>query len=335
MKFYLLAICLVFSIVSFSQLENQTLGVPSERGGETVYYSLIFDSPEDLRILSFNLPIWNIAVAKINTSIYDLNFATLYHTPKYQAYVRYKYGLGDQIAPDSYEGSAGHPQMFSVNKVPKSQEFNLMGTYFISSKKLATEERMKLKTTGKVTTFTTIPNTTLKSVGLNLGYTQGFTWYNMNNASITGESGGTSREYKLASMTTVQTYKFIKAGLSFTRATYVKAKFDNYGVRESGTLITTWLNLICAVQNDFDDVFVPVDEFGNGGAEQTMIMRASINEANKKLPVGIEFGQRFSSNKGFISLEYGVKYLPGFLGNINFMIEGGFNLSLNVLKRKS
>lgn len=322
--------------MAFAQSDKQQ--APARTGSDVVYYRLIYDKPQEIKMMSLMLPLWNLAGSKINSSIYDLNTSLLYTDTKFQGLVRYKMGLGDKIAPETYEGAyPNHPLMFSINEVPKSQEFSAIGTYFLEGEDVIEEQRVKLKREGNVETVTDIPVSAYKSMGINLGYSQGFTWYNMNNTNVNAvlRDDASEQTYKLASMSTIQNYKFVKIGATFLKTVDMKAEFDGYGIRDIGIVKTTWVNVIGAVQNQFDDVYVPV----SGGADNDLsssqtvyVTKANINDHNKKLAVGFEFGQRYSFKRSFFSFEYGVKYLPGLMNNLNFMIDLGLNININFLR---
>lgn len=317
---------------------------PTTPGGynpdpEPLVYKVVRDKPEHLRFATILLPLWHLAGSKINSSLYDANFGAFYHEGNIQAMVRYKYGLGDKIAPDSYEFGSypNHPLIFSIYEPGKAQELNAVGTYFFNSRKTTENIFMTVRSSKGFRRSTTVPATMLHKVGVNLGYAQGFTWYNMNNTDLNVElhdSENDIRQYNLMSMSSVQNYKFIKAGLTFTKGYDITYDFEGYGKYTDADMKTTWVNLIVAVQNDFDDVYAPVayttqDNYYNSYDQNIYVADGSINHLNKKLPIGIEVGHRYLTRSSGFGYEAAVKYLPGMMNNINFMVEVGVSYGFN------
>lgn len=338
---FTLALVLTASI-AFGQ---EDLKLSNKAGDErTISYSVISDSPRDLQLAALTIPIWNGTASTLNSSLYDANFTGLYHGLKFQVAARYKLGVGDKLLPDSYEFSdyPNQDHIYSVNKASKAQDFSLLTTYFFNLAESKGEARIHLRTSGNTSYVTDVPVTYLKKIGFNVGYSQGFTWYNMNKMDLSAEFlevPGDVRSFSLASMSSMQTYKFIKTGLTFTKAFDFAGNFEGYGKRKNAEIKTTYFNLLFAVQNDFDDVYAPVaattqENYYYSSVNERYVSRASIDKQNKKLGIGAEFGQNFMSKQSGVSFGYAVKYTPGFVGNINFVLELGVGYTFNFLSKR-
>ncbi len=329
------------SILMFSSLtqivfsQNSTLGVKA-KNGNTVMIDILEDNPSNVKAFTLQLPIWHLAGSKINTSILDLKGDIAYTGKgKFNGGISYKFGLLDKIAPDTYEGDyPNHDLVMSINKPVKSQELNLYGTYFFKDQKEEVIERIRLKTEGNVATVTDVKTKGLTRTGLNLGYAQGFTWYNFNNVSINvnpSVNESIEETYEFMSMSSIQDYKFVKLGINRTKMVNLKLNAEGYGKKESSHISVNNFNLILAVQNKFDDVYVGQYNTDNNVVE---LKHYSMNNSNAKLPVGFEFTHREIYKKSFFSYEYGIKYLPGLLKNINLMVNFGFSVNIDFLRNK-
>ncbi|MGV3611022.1 MAG: hypothetical protein ACO1N0_08740 [Fluviicola sp.] len=312
------------------------------KAGNTVYYSVIKDSPKGMKYAGISIPIWNLTGSFLNNSIYDLTTNGMFLNDKFQASVRYKIGLGDKLAPDTYEfmDYPNHDYIMSQYKANKNQYLALSASYFVKSKELTETITVRLKSSGKVTTVTKVPGTVIKKLGVTLGYEQGFTWYNMNNKEIVVEmrdEPGVQKTFNLNSQSTVQTFKYVKVGLNWTKTHFFKGKFEEFGDRSDSGIKTTWFNVIIAAQNKFDDVYAPVpspENYYTTGSQNIRLSPATMDALNQKLPVGIEFGQRYSMFRSGISMDYNVRYLPGLMKTINFMLEVGASYNIGFIKNK-
>lgn len=326
---------------AFAQPDLSKLSAES-KAGNTVYYSVIKDSPRGMKYAGISIPIWNLTGSFLNNSLYDLTSTGIFLNDKFQGTIKYKIGLLDKIAPDTYESMdyPNHDYIMSQYKANKNQYLALAGTYFVTEKESTEEITVSLKTSGKVNTVTKVPAKVIKKMGVTLGYEQGFTWYNMNNKSISVElrdEPGVEKTFNLPSQSTVQTFKYVKLGLNWTKTHYFKGKFEEYGERSDSGIKTTWFNVLIGAQNKFDDVYVPVPAPENVYTTESQAIRlspATMDGLNKKLPVGVEFGQRYSMFKSGVAFDYSLRYLPGLMTNINFMLEIGVQYNIGFIKNK-
>ncbi len=284
----------LFTSILFSQ-EKENIEIKSKANDKkNIDYFVVRDNPRDLKIGSLTIPIWNATGSLLNSSLYDLNLMGTYHKERFHGNLKYRFSLLDRMFPESFEFGdyPNHPYVFSVNKVKNAQDVDAVGTYFLYFRQKKGEEPIPLRSAGNITYYTIVPVTYLYKMGVNLGYAQGFSWYNMNFMKLNYEfndlPGIVRKDETFGSMGTVQTFKFIKTGLTFTKAYDFTGNFDGYGERTNGEITTTFFNLLFAVQNEFDDVYVPVfesnQEWFNGGGGQ-YVSRASINDQNKKLNI--------------------------------------------------
>ena len=342
MKSFIFLVTVFGSACVFGQGDLQKLDIKNKNNEtKTISYFVVSDRPEDLRMLGLTIPIWNASGSFFNCSLYDLNLTGTYYANKFQGSLRYKLGVGDRMFPESLERMdyPNQPMLFSVNEAKMSQELNAVGTYFFTSSESEQIETIHLKTAGNTSYVTKVPVKELTKIGVNFGYAQGFTWYNMNRMKVSYEfddlPGTVIKDQSLSSMGSVQNYKFLKAGLTFSQSYNFKGNFEGYGDRTTSQLKTTYFNVIFALQNEFDDVYVSVPESEDFNGELGQyVSRASIDAQNKKLPFGFEFGRKTMTKESGISTEFAIKYLPGFVGNINLMIELGASYTFNFLGKK-
>lgn len=94
----------------------------------------------------------------------------------------------------------------------------------------------------------------------------------------------------------------------------------------------TGANLIVAVQNQFDDVYVGSYDPNASSNGTIYFERYKLAESNKRLGVGVEFYQRYFTKRFPISIEYKISYLPGMLKNVNFALNVGASLQIDALR---
>jgi hypothetical protein len=132
-------------------------------------------------------------------------------------------------------------------------------------------------------------------------------------------------------MSTMQNYKFIKVGIGRTKAVNLVLNAEGFGKRSAKHITTSNFNLIFAIQNDFDDVYVGTP---NTTTNKLEVSKHTISSDNKKLPIGFEYTFREVSKNTYFTYEYGIKYLPGMMKNINLMVTFGVSVCFDILKNK-
>jgi hypothetical protein len=301
----------------------------------------VAEKPEKLSMLVWEIPIWHLAGSKINSSLLDLKSSVSYVGKGNINYgISYKYGLGDHIFPENNEFTdvLSNELVMSQYKVPHAQELNVYGTYFFNSSMEQVDQTLRLKQEGQTVYVTTVPAMQQTKMGITLGYSQGFTWYNMNKIDLAVspriDSPEIIEQVSMQSMSSVQEYKFIKLGLSITKAVNIKVNAQGYGERRSSWISVDQFNLIAAVQNKFDDVYVGRVNTDDGGLT-VMLVKYGMDEYNKKLPIGFEYSRHHFSKGSPWSFEYGVKYLPGLMKNLNLMVNFGFSANIDFLKKNN
>lgn len=337
--FKVVLLCCLFSPIAFAQEDEEDEDGNPKAKENIVYIDKLEENPQDLSFFVIQLPIWHLAGSKINTSILDLKGDISYiGKSRFNSGLSYKYGMGDKIAPDTYEftDNLNKGLIMSVNEVPKSQELELRGTFYFAENLRDIDETIKLKQVGNVNYVTTIKTKELVRTGINFSYSQGFTWYNMNNVELkfrplASPTEQNERLFSDISMSTIQDYKFIKFGVSRSKAVSLKINAKGYGDKEVRRISVKNFNVIYAVQNKFDDVFVGTENTNNNTVE---LVRYSMDSWNQKLPFGFEFTGREVYKKSFVAFDYGIKYLPGLLKNINLMVTFGVSLNFDLIGNK-
>lgn len=304
----------------------------------TLMYSEVYDAPEELSLFSINLPLYHGSFSKLNFSLYDLNGRIHYvGKGKINGGIAYRLGLADKLLPKTEETNeiVRQNHVMSIFDPEHAQNFDAYATYFFLEKEKNVNTNFTLKTEGhyyRTTYYSKVRTKAIFKHGINLGYSQGFTWYNMNNTDLKlyNRPNDITKEVNLQSMSTVQHYSFIKLGYQRQRIVNAKMKFEKYGVRGVQQIIVTGANLIYALQNDFDDVYLGDYQPNNG--DKVYYERYEVDPSNKFLNVGIEFYQRFIFKRNLLSFEYRAGYLPGMMNNLNFMFNVGVNFQIDFFR---
>jgi hypothetical protein len=222
----------------------------------------------------------------------------------------------------------------SIYNPDRAQDFSAQATFFIAEKNKDVEERIRLKTEGKVVTVTDVKTKQLIKTGINLGYSQGFTWYNMNNMNLAVQALDNANDQQTVSfnsMSSMQNYKFLKLGLNITKSVGLKLNAEGYGERESRNISVLNFNVIYALQNQFDDVYVGRYNTDNN---EVQLMKYTMDGLNAKLPFGVELNYKEFIKKSAFSYEIGVKYLPGLIKQINLMATFGLSVNIDFFRKR-
>ena len=325
MKYILATIFIIVSLLSFSQTDNKVLTIKSFE-----------EKPDDLNFLSIQLPLWHLNGSPVNTSLYDLKGSFAYAgTKKLNGGIQYNWRLGDRLLPDTYERTEYVYQnmIYSKYKSAASKVIDFWANYFFTNKTKTSNESIELKRVGRTIYVTNVDVSQYCRTGINLGYRQGFTWYNLNNKPIILEntSTGVPLEFNEQSASTFQSFGIISAGLSFSKSVNFKVDIEDYGVKTMSRLNVSSFNLLFAVQNKFEDVLVGQL---NTLSSQVEFIEYAFSDENKKLPIGFEFNQR-NYVKSWGTFEYGIGYYPGLLKKINIGVHVGASIHLDLLFKHS
>lgn len=308
----------------------------SQKNEEVVFISNLVEKPKELSILSLELPIWHLTGSMVNFSLYDLKSSLTYvGSGKINGGATFNWKVGDKIMPETYERIeyVNHNMVMSKYNASAAQSLDVWGTYFFKESIEPTEQTIRLKKVGNTIYVTNVDTKEYKRTGLTLGYSQGFSWYNMNNMNLSVASIATpdiTETIDMNSMSTVRDFKEIKAGVTITKAVNFKVDVDGYGTKKGAHLTMNTFNAIFAVQNDFDNVLVGRI---NTSSNQVEFSEYSLTDDNKKLPIGFEWRHK-TLTKSWFSYEYGVGYYPGLLKKINIGVHFGASVNIDFLRNK-
>jgi hypothetical protein len=306
---------------------------------KTIELEVLNNSAKKMQMLYLHLPLWELTGSTINSSLYDVNTGLYYFNPKFHLSANFKYGLGDKIAPETFEDLdyTYSDMMMSVYKPGKATDFTLKGTYNFFEDRVKEDEPVFIHKRSDTLYYVNIPAEKCIRYGFNIGYSKGFTWFNMNNRDIVlKDLAGKERTFNSSSMSSIQSYQFLRLGVTYSKAIDVSVKTKKYGKKVSQSINTYSFDVLWALQNDFDDVYatVPNPSTNNVSSDNNIYFsKYSINESNKKLPFGFDATYRRSPRDAYFSYYVSLKYTPGFINTINFMVSGGFNIAINVLKK--
>jgi len=325
-------ICLIgLAFPAFSQDEDDEPLDDDDRNA--ISMEILSDHPEDMKIIRFHLPLWELTGSKMNTSIYDANagfFAQLGNRWIFTA--SYSYQVGDRIAPDTYEDQdyINHPVMMSVNKNTHANHLFVSGTYFFREKVEKKNMSILVKKRGDMNYEVWVPGKELIRTGIRLGYTQGVTWYCMNNAKlraqVTDNPSAAAQDFNLNSMTTMMEYTNLHVGISRSRLTNLLVKLDKYGKRRNSDLTIWNFDLLFSVRNKLDNVYADTGESTGNNIRSYQVY--NINDYNKKLKIGASVGFRYLPPTSMISMGWEIGYFPGLTSNINAYVKAGVSFYL-------
>jgi hypothetical protein len=309
----------------------------AQKNKEVVYINSMTENPGKLSFLSLELPIWHLWGSPLNSSLYDLKSSLSYvGSGKFNGGATLNLQLGDRIAPDTYErvDFVYQPMAMSQYETAPAKSFEVWGSYFFTDKLKPKKVPITVKRVGDTIYFTNVDAHQQKKIGWRFGYKQGFTWYNMNNTEMLvsqAETPTVTESISYSSMSTVQSYKILKAGLTFSKATNVKVQLEDYGERTSKSLTLTSFNVLFAVQNDFENLVVGKPNPSNNTIE---FLNYNFSDENKRLPIGFEFNRKLYS-KSIISYEYGIGYYPGLMKRVNIGVNFGVSINIDFLRKKN
>lgn len=320
-------IALSLAMISFSAI--------SQKDEEVVFMDNLVEKPKELSILSLELPIWHLTGSMVNFSLYNVKSSLTYAgSGNINGGATFNWKLGDRIMPDTYErtDNVNHNMVMSKFESSWAQSLDVWGTYFFKESLEPTKETIRLKKVGNTVYVTNVDTKAYKRIGFTAGYNQGFSWYNINNMDLSVASVLTPTVNETVSensMSTIRTFKEIKAGITFTKAVNFKVDVKGYGERKSGYLTMNTFSAIFAVQNDFDDVLVGRI---NTNTNEVEFAEYVFSDENKRLPIGFEWRHK-SLSKGWFSYEYGLGYYPGLLKKINLGAHFGVSVNIDFLRK--
>lgn len=323
-------------LIALLVLSSQALTF-GQKSKEIVYISEMKEDPKGLSLLSLEIPIWHLFGSKINTSFYDLKTSFSYvGTGKVNGGATFNMRLGDRTTPGTYERTdyVYQNMVMSQYETAPAQSFEMWGAYFFTEKMKKKQVAITVEKVGNIIYYTNVDANQLTKIGLNLGYKQGFTWYNMNNTPMlvsAPETPTVTESVSFGSMSTVQNYKLLKTGITITQATNVKVTLEEYGERKSDNLVVNSFNVLFALQNDFENVLVGRTD---NNANELEFLPFNFSEDNKRLPIGFEFTRKIYG-KSLFTYEYGIGYYPGLMKNFNLGVNFGVSLNFDFLRKNN
>lgn len=318
------------------------LSVSRSNAQQVVNVEILKDDIKGLNFFKVRLPLWELSGSKMNTSIYDANAGLFLHLgDKFIFTADYSYGLLDRIAPDTEDDLEyiNNDNMTSVNKNTHATYGGGSVTWFFKEK--ATEESIQVNLkqsksrSANAVHYVMVPGTILKRWGLKLGYTQGITWYCMNDMAVNmkpyDDPDRNMQSFISNSNSTMMKYGNLSLGISIAKSTNIWIDAEGYGIRGNSDIGITTFDILFAVQNELDDVYATIGTTApmNGLGNQTLVyQRFNINDYNKKLRFGFNFGYRYIPFDSIFSFTFDAGYAPGLLNNINAYVKAGICMYL-------
>jgi hypothetical protein len=293
---------------------------------EEAEISLIYDKPEELRILAFDIPtLTGVKVSGMEMSIFDL-----------------KIGL-NYIGKGKLNG--GLSQKFTLFSLPNNQDidFESLGPYepikfsneyegylnyfFVENTDIKKQTVLVCQDL-RYEYFANINAHRINKFGLSLGVIGGKMKYDLGKLKMNLTSYNnptTSLNEEFFRQHTNQNYLFLKAGVAYNKLTDFVVDSEKFG-KKIGT--ESWLfsaNLLFAVQNKFQDVIL-------GGFNPTRYVIE--NEFVKKNPIGFEIGAKKSTRGNTFSFDSRLRYQPGLSGRFGLMFLASVSYQIDFFHLK-
>lgn len=280
---------------------------------EEAEISLIYDKPEELRILAFDIPIYSSKISGIETSPFELRLGMNYiGKGKINGGFSQKFSLKSFIRDQNIIKDL--QSLGPYEPIKYSNEYEGYLNYFFVEK-TAIKKQSVLVCEDLNYNYLAILNVhRINKFGLSLGVIGGKTKYDLGNLKMNLTSYNTpitSLNEEFFRQHTNQNYLFLKVGVAYNKLTNFIVDSEKYG-KKFGT--ESWLlsgNLLFAVQNKFQDVIA----VGFGSPSRYVIE----NEFVKKIPLGFEIGAKKSTRGNSGSLDTRLRYQPGLSGKFELM----------------
>lgn len=269
-----------FILVSF----GLTLSANAQNAEDTVVYSKIYDNPEyfwigggasyDLSLNQYNMTLLAFGID-----------ATVMH-PKFSLNLYSRYHLGERLT--NY-GTNGQPRAESIYEKEHSRDISFLGSYYLTSSIKDVEQTFTLKKSGNTTYVSTLPALMDTRLGIDVGLSGGFTYYNFGDATIDGiNSEGTkitlASQDENQAITTYFTQKVLRVGLSRVKTTDARIKTDLFGVKEMKDYTKIYMHAQLGFGQSVDDILI-----------ESNFARFDINTRMRWLPYGFAMGYEYYS----------------------------------------
>lgn len=313
----LLALTCLLSFGSYSQDDDD----------EVVTGEVVLDDVEDLFFLRFQVPIWEMSLAKHNLSLFDFPIGLHGNiNDDFSFKTVYNIQLLDRL---NYDGTSG--DIYSTRSPFFANSLTAEGTYYFYKNVVKEEVELSLKSVGNVNYVTNVQANTLKRFGINFGIKTGYTSYNLRENTISGlnliepELGAQPLSSSKAS--TQLTYNHLILGVQFSKLTNVKVNTDQYGAKSNSKWINYSLNAIIPITSKFDNVYAPF--YMNGQQFFGATLEYNIDDHADKVPIGFLLSSRVVPiNKGIFGINIEGGYFPGLKGNGDWFFNLGVSFYL-------
>jgi hypothetical protein len=293
---------------------------------EETEISLIYDKPEELRILAFYIPtLVGVKFSGMETSIFDLRLGMYYiGKGKLNGGFSQKFTLKSLPLYHDIDSDIIGP----YDPIKFSNEYEGYLNYFFVEKTDIKKQSVLVCADLRYEYYTSLNVHRINKFGLSLGVIGGKMKYDLGKLKMNLTSyynPNTSLNEEFFEQHTNQNYLFLKAGVAYNKLTDFVVDSEKFG-KKIGTV--SWLfsaNLLFAVQNKFQDVIL-------GGFSPTRYVIE--NEFVKKNPIGFEIGAKQSTRGNTVSLDTRLRYQPGLSGRFGLMFLASVSYQIDFFHLK-
>lgn len=287
------------------------------------------------KFVALDLHLFSVDIEKYNTSLKTGGglkgmFGKVYFEGGFE--LDYAQGLAHEMF-SSGQGNSGKGESLLKDQMSRNA-FGTVGFAFIDRKR-QNDVHVTVKSVKKGDSYVNYYIDTDASDNLKynaeIGYTQGFTWYNLDELEITGKNLITNEveTFTGGALHTYMNYGFVSVGVSRTVFYDVELKYKGKLHSNKG-FSRIYSALLISTQMTFEDILLNTDNYSGSTIEQ---MPYHIDSYLKKNPVGFKVGYAYES-LGKVGLgctvETGVIPGTGGIGR-NFYLSVGTRLSFTKL----
>jgi hypothetical protein len=288
--------------------------------GETLQYSMLSDKPNytwfaagltyDLSLNPYNFTLLALgADANIMYEKFYFNFHSRLH-------------LAERFTDYSMNGQS---TIESVYKAESSRDIGFNFSYYFKNELKEEEHEVTLKHRGNTKYVMNIPAKRSYRWGADFGFSDGATYYNFGDATLTGvdESGNTAiieSEDENKAVSTYFSQKIIRLGANRSTTVNFSLRADTYGKKYVKDFTRIYVHALVGLGQKLDDVLVPYPNVQN----LTLYTRYDLNANAKMNPIGVVIGYEYYVMKkagiGWIA-ELGLQPGPRYSFDNNFYLD--------------
>jgi hypothetical protein len=269
---------------------------------------VLYDDPEELRILAFEIPIYTMKFSNMENCWYEMRLGMSY------------------LGKGRINGGFYHKTSFKSMNLGRFDDLSKVDVYPVEPRRFSNEyegylniflhEDLDEKKVGvivnqkkNVLSYAEVDAHTLQKIGLSVGVIGGNLKYDldkMNLNLVSFDQPTTTINESFFRQFTIQNYFILKAGGVFNRLIDLDIHTSQYGKKNGSSSWLLSANLLFALKNNFQDVYV------NNNSSNNPTRYIIDNSLMKKNPIGFELGAKYAIKGNAASIDARYRYHPGF-----------------------